>query len=71
MKNLGFPVRNFYIVCGPLATQHARWHNSITLQDVEPSLRVTLGKPVGAPPLRKQSDFAFLTAPRGLEIAFS
>ena len=45
MENLNFPVRNFDIVCGSLATQHARWHKSITLQEAGPSLRVTLGSP--------------------------
>ena len=45
MRNLSFPIRNIHICCGPLATQHARWHKNIILQEVEPSLRVTLGSP--------------------------
>ena len=43
MRNINFPIRNSYIVCGSLATQHARWHKNITLQEVEPSLRVIFG----------------------------
>ena len=69
IKNLEFSVEIFDIICGSLATQHARWHKSITLQEVEPSLRVTLEGPWELQLLRKQSDFAFLKALRGLEIA--
>ena len=32
MKNLCFSVEILHIVCGSLATQHARWHKSITLR---------------------------------------
>ena len=45
MRNINFPIQNFDIICGSLATQHARWHKSITLQEVEPSLRATLESP--------------------------
>ena len=32
IRNLSFPVRNLHIVCGSLATQHARWHKNISLR---------------------------------------
>ena len=35
-------VHLYYIVCTPIATQHARRQKNITLQEAKPSLRVTL-----------------------------
>ena len=51
IKNLEFSVEIFDIICGSLATQHARWHKSITLRGGQavPTSHITLREEQAAP----------------------
>ena len=68
MRNFNISLQILHICPASIATQHPRWHKSITLQEDKPSLRVTSGD-VRSALLRKQSDFAEFDVPSGQEIA--